>query len=129
MLYLDSSALVKLVVAEDETRALLAVVADSAVVVTCALAAVEVVRAARLVDTGLVPAARDLLARVDQMPLSPDLLAEAAELEPARMRSLDAIHLAAARRLTRHGLQSFIAYDRRLLAAAGAHGLPVLSPA
>ncbi|HSF26382.1 MAG TPA: type II toxin-antitoxin system VapC family toxin [Actinomycetes bacterium] len=129
MLYLDSSALAKLVVAEAETDALLAVVARSDAVVTCALATVEVVRAARLVDAALVPAARELVARLDQIPCSPDLLAEAGELQPAQLRSLDAIHLAAALRVARHGLEAFVAYDRRLLSAAGSHGLPVRSPA
>ena len=130
MLYLDSSALVKLVVTEAETKALAAYLRRhrSEPVVTSALARVEVVRAARLVDSALVPNAQDLLRRVDQVPVSPDLLTEAAQLEPERLRTFDAIHVASALRIQRAGLTSLVTYDQRMLDAATAAGLPTTAP-
>ena len=46
----------------------------------------------------------------------------------ATVRSLDAIHLATALRF-RPSLTSFVTYDKRLLDAAQAAGLPIDSPA
>ena len=57
----------------------------------------------------------------------PRALAEAAAIEQPFLRTLDAIHLAAAASL-RGGLSAFVTYDERLAAAAGEIGLPVLSP-
>ena len=53
---------------------------------------------------------------------------EAAATEQPFLRTLDAIHLAAAASL-RASLSAFVTYDRRLAAAAGEFGFPVLSPA
>ena len=55
-------------------------------------------------------------------------LTEAAAIEQPFLRTLDAIHLAAATSV-RAGLSAFVTYDKRLAAAAGEIGLPVLSPA
>jgi uncharacterized protein len=51
--------------------------------------------------------------------------------QDASLRSLDAIHLATAHLLTSEStetLDAFVAYDRRLLLAAAAVGMPVVSP-
>lgn len=130
VLYLDSSALVKLVVAEPETSALTAYLdahPDDAIV-TSALARVEVVRAAKAVDPALAGPAWTVVAGADQIPVSPDLLTEAADLLPERLRSLDAIHLATALRVQKVGLTAMVAYDQRLLDAATSTGLPVTAP-
>jgi uncharacterized protein len=130
VLYLDSSALVRLVVAEAETKALTAYLRRhrSEPVVTSALARVEVVRAARLVDTALVANAQALMRRTDQVPVSPDLLTEAAHLGPERLRTLDAIHVASALRIQRAGLTALVTYDQRMRDAAAAVGLPTTAP-
>jgi predicted nucleic acid-binding protein len=48
-------------------------------------------------------------------------------LGPSRLRTLDAIHLAGALALG-DALERFVAYDRRMLAAAASRGLPTASP-
>ncbi|NUT52019.1 MAG: type II toxin-antitoxin system VapC family toxin [Saccharothrix sp.] len=127
MIYLDSSALVKLVRAEAESvplRDWLGARTDP--VVSSALARTEVVRAVRRDAARLGDRARRVLSGVDLMPMTFDLLDEAGGLS-AELRSLDAIHLVSALRL-RGGLAAFVAYDKRLLAAADEMGLPVAAP-
>ncbi len=129
MLYLDSSALVKLVVTEAETsdlRAWLAGHVDRGRV-TSTLACVEVVRAVRPYGAAAVDTARRLLATLGQIELTKDVLDEAALAGPDQLRTLDAIHLACARQLGTT-LAWLVAYDQRLLAAATAAGLATASP-
>ncbi len=122
--YADSSALVKLLVEEAESGVLRDAIRDQPIT-TSELALVEVPRAvARL---GLPQAAASLLAMLDIVPLSADVIAMAASLPPVDLRSLDAIHVASALNLgTRCG--GLITYDRRMVAAALAAGLTVQSP-
>jgi hypothetical protein len=49
-------------------------------------------------------------------------------LEPIALRSLDAIHLAAAQ-LVAPTLRAVVTYDRRMAEAAASLGFPVASPA
>ncbi|MEJ7764457.1 MAG: type II toxin-antitoxin system VapC family toxin [Acidimicrobiales bacterium] len=129
-LYLDSSALVKLVKREPESGALRKLLRhhrdDRRV--TSALARVEVVRAVLEGGPAAVAHARRQLARLDQVNLDRDLLDEAATLGPSSLlRSLDAIHLASARALGAD-LRAVITYDRRMTDAAVSMGLVVDSP-
>ena len=71
--------------------------------------------------------AREILASLHLLRMDPQLLDRAAELEPAALRSLDAIHLASALSL-KADLAAFVVYDRALAGAAGSLGIPVLSP-
>ena len=60
--------------------------------------------------------------------LTPQLCDSAGKLGPqVRLRSLDALHVAAALQME-SALTAFIAYDKRLVDAAAANGLPVVSP-
>ena len=72
--------------------------------------------------------ARLLLARISLLRLDDALLDEAAALNGGNLRSLDAIHLAAARVLG-EGLTELITYDRRMADAAQTLGLAVIAPA
>lgn len=130
MLYLDSSALVKLVLSEPESEALRSFLERrrDTPLVSSALAGVEVVRAARLADPPSQAAAVRVCNGVDLVPLAPDLLDEAANLAPDHLRSLDAIQLASALRLVPFGLDAVVAYDRRLLSAAAMAELRTASP-
>lgn len=75
-----------------------------------------------------VTKARLQLARLHQVNLDTALLDGAAALAPgARLRSLDAIHLAAAQLLAAD-LRAIVTYDQRMAAAASAVGLPVEAP-
>ncbi|MGI5159981.1 type II toxin-antitoxin system VapC family toxin [Microbispora sp. CA-102843] len=128
MIYLDSSALVKLVVREEETAALEKwLAAQAGAVVACELARTEVIRAVRVAGPQAVSRAKALLARLRTLPVDTPLLDAAAEIGPSRLRTLDALHLSAAQVLER-ALDWFVAYDTRLLAAAEEAGLPVAAP-
>ena len=129
MIYLDSSALLKLVVAERETAALAQWLAERAdvPVASSELAKVEVLRACRRVAPNAVNLARDLLSGLDFVPLSSSVIDVAAELEGDALRSLDALHLASALAV-RAALTAFIAYDLRLQAGAASAGLTTIAP-
>ncbi len=129
-LYLDSSAIVKLVQRETESDALRRFLRrhrdDRRV--TSALARVEVVRA--ILDGGpaALAHARRQLARVDEITLDSDLLDTAATIAPGeRLRSLDAIHLASAQMLA-PDLRAVVTYDLRMAAAGHALGLTIEAP-
>jgi hypothetical protein len=124
-LYLDSSALVKLVAAEAESEALRELVGEQSLV-SSEIARVEVTRAAR--RHAADDAGRELLERLLQIELTAEVLDAAGAAEPPELSSLDAIHLASAL-AHRERIGAFVAYDARLLAAAEASGLQVASPA
>lgn len=125
--YLDASAIVKLVVAEDESSALAAHLVGHRRQVTSSLSRVEVVRAVLRGGAARVSQAQAVLATISQIRIDDRLLDAAATLDPGGLRSVDAIHLASARALG-HDLDHLVAYDRRLLAAATAAGLEVAAP-
>jgi predicted nucleic acid-binding protein len=128
-LYLDSSALVKLVVKEKESAALRRFLGEhtSDRLVTSALARTEVVRAVRAGGAAVVARARLQLSRIDQVALAADLLDRAATLDPDTLRTLDAVHLSAA--LVVGGeLQAIVTYDNRMAEASRALGLTVEAP-
>ena len=126
--YLDSSALIKLVFQEQETDALEAFLRDRPVRVSSALARVEVMRAARTVNDNLVTRhAAALLGAVELIAPHTGLLADAVRLEPLTLRSLDAVHLATAVALL-PDIEGMVVYDRRLADAARRAGLTVWVP-
>ncbi|MGH3342270.1 MAG: type II toxin-antitoxin system VapC family toxin [Carbonactinosporaceae bacterium] len=129
MIYVDSSALVKLVLSERESAALEHWIDERADVphVSSELVQVEVPRAVMRAAPVALLHAREVLDRVGGVSLSPRILETAATLQPPALRSLDAVHLASAL-LLRRDLTAFVAYDDRLLAAAKALGLPVEQP-
>jgi hypothetical protein len=127
--YLDTSAILKLVVPERETDALLSVLERWPDRVSSAVAGVEVHRALRRV--GAVPAVRAradavlsglVLIRVDE-----PVLSRASAFKDPVLRALDAIHLAAALSLG-DDPDAFITYDVRLARAAEKQRLRVQHP-
>lgn len=126
MLYLDSSALVKLVAEEAESGALAGFVNGRAgELVTSVVTSVEVRRAARRV--GAAAAGDRALRTVALVELAPEIRDLAVAIEPVSLRSLDAIQLATALVLG-DALESLVAYDRRLVEAARVNGVDVVSP-
>jgi predicted nucleic acid-binding protein len=129
VIYLDSSALVKLALAEPESSALadwLAERADQALV-SSALHRTEVLRAIWLAEPGALPRGQRVIRRIGRVALSHDVLDNAATLPPASLGTAGAIHLASALAI-RRDLVSFVSYDKTLLDAARDAGLPVDSP-
>lgn len=127
VVYLDSSALAKLVVHEAESSALRWYLRRRKRRASCALARVEVVRAVRPHGAAAVTAARRIIASIDMIHLDDVLLDEASELGGGTLRALDAIHLAAARSL-RSDLAAVITYDVRMTSAAADLRLTVIAP-
>ncbi|MGH8906623.1 MAG: type II toxin-antitoxin system VapC family toxin [Egibacteraceae bacterium] len=124
---LDSSALVKLIVAEHESKGLRAYLRGRPERVSCGLARAEVPRAVRNQGPKAVRRAKAVLAHIHLLRLDDALLDAAGELDPAVPRGLDAIHLAAARTLG-DSLEAVVTYDKRMADAALLLGLPVSAP-
>lgn len=126
--YLDTSALVKLVVAEAETDALRTWLAEAeSELVASDLVRTELMRAVRRVVPDRALVARDVLDAVTLVEVTSALFTEAGRLGPPDLRSLDAIHLAVALDLG-DDLEGLVTYDERLAAAAMANGVAVVDP-
>jgi uncharacterized protein len=130
-LYLDSSAIVKLVQSETESNALTRYLRKhrSDQFVTSALSRVEVVRAVLGGGDRAIQQARRQLSRLDQIVMGGALLDRAAILSPeGNLRSLDSIHLASALVIGPE-LRAVVTYDVRMAAAAESIGMTVEAPA
>lgn len=126
--YLDSSALVKLMVREDETSALEVDLVDRDGLVTSSLAMVECRRAAgRARNRRVLQRVSEVLDAVYLLDLTAPILEAAAGLRPAPVRSLDAIHIATALSVGDADLE-VITYDERMAEAVRANGLHVAQP-
>ncbi len=101
--------------------------ADDAVLAVSRVAVVEVSRATALADPSeeVAQETSRMLASCLLVDVSHGILASARTLASREVRTLDAIHLATAMHVRP---DDFVAYDRRLLDAAEAHGLTVSSP-
>ena len=126
MIYVDSSAIAKLILTEPESAALREYVAVGTLA-SSAILRTELPRAVARREPAKLVEAMQLLHRVALLSADDAVLDSAARLGPPSLRSLDAIHLASALEL-RDELTAFVAYDERLLDAASALGLPVASP-
>ncbi len=129
LVYLDSSAIVKLIVLAPETPALLAFLARHPERTSSALARVEVSRALRRAHASSVERHRadDVLERIALIRIDDAILERAAELEPADLRSLDAIHIATALSI-QDELGGVVSYDHRFTTAATKLKLAVVAP-
>ena len=125
--YIDSSALVKLIVREPETDALRRYLTSAGPLASSILATVEVSRAVARAIPESTAAMADVFEAVNVLAFDTRIAARAAALRPASLRTLDAIHLATALELA-GDLSAFVSYDDRLSAAARDLGLPVVAP-
>ncbi len=126
--YIDSSAIVKLVVAEPESTALRRHLRRRRPLVSSALARTEVLRALLPAGERAVAAGRAVLADIELARVNNRVLADAAALEPVELRTLDAIHLATAQRFGAE-LAQMVTYDDRMLVAATQLGIRTATPA
>lgn len=123
-LYLDASAITKLVVDERESAALERLVAGKALA-TSRVAVVEVTKAVGRVDPGAD--AGGVLSRMAFIEIDADLARLAGATGGPSLRALDAVHVASALRLAPE-IEAFVTYDDRQAVAARAAGLAVVQP-
>jgi uncharacterized protein len=132
VIYLDTAALVKLVRVEAESAALVAWLnaRSTEPLVASTLVEVELPRALRRSQPGVLGAVAGVIARLNRVEINAAVRATAGAYPDANLRSLDAIHLATAELLTASGIQvnAFVTYDKRLAASADEAGLPVAAP-
>jgi uncharacterized protein len=127
-LYLDTSAIVKLVTEESDTPAVESALAHCEAAFSSRLAVVECTRAiARASDRNALTTSAEIFDALVLHEVNAAVLDKAATLMPSSLRSLDAIHLATALLLEQSNL-AFVTYDDKLARAAEAQGLSVLQP-
>ena len=129
MIYLDSAAVVKLVHAEPESQALRDWLHERAETgwVSSALVEIESFRALARHAPAAVVRLHPVLDQIELIDLTPRIRILAQTVQPVTVRSFDAIHLGTALH-ARPMLTSFVTYDKRLLDAAVAAGLPAHAP-
>ncbi|HYX61113.1 MAG TPA: type II toxin-antitoxin system VapC family toxin [Streptosporangiaceae bacterium] len=129
MIYLDSAAVVKLVHTEPESAALRGWLDKRAEAqwINSVLTEIESFRALARYAPQAASRLPAVLDQIDLIDLDQRVRMLARTVTPATVRSLDAIHLGTALHV-RSELTSFVTYDKRLLDAALAAGLPTDSP-
>lgn len=125
--YLDTSAFMKLVRSEERSDALRRELAARGPLVSSVLLVVEGRRAAARYGAMALTRARAALATITLLAVDEPTLESAASLQPSTLRSLDALHLAAAISMGDE-LGRFYCYDTRLADAAHACGIEVHPP-
>lgn len=127
-LYLDTSAVGRILLGEPDAGSVIDVLAGFDQFVSSRLLSLELRRLA--LRHSLLDAADQLLAGIALVPMDEAVLVAAATIGPASVASLDAIHLATAVRLSSAGLlDAALTFDGRLGEGMRAHRLPVLAPA
>lgn len=126
LVYLDTSAFVKTIVAELGSAELKQWLVSRPQRVSCALLRTEAIRAVRAHGQEAVSEARSGLRDVRLVRVDDRVLDAAADI-PGEIRSLDAIHVAAALMLG-PDLEALVTYDRRMNEVASTLGLPVVAP-
>jgi predicted nucleic acid-binding protein len=132
VIYLDSAAVVKLVRIEAESTALITWLnaQPSLPLVTSTLVEIEVPRALRRSQPGVLGGVAAVLARLHRVEINAAVRAIAGAYPDPMLRSLDAIHLATADLLAASGkaIAAFVTYDKRLAETARQASLPVVMP-
>jgi len=127
-LYMDSSAIVKLIVDEVESPELLEMIdSTDAVLTTSFISEIECVRAASRISKDLREIAKERLQSFVILPLTESIRARSMSIKPGALRGLDAIQLATAIEIE-ESLHGFVSYDEKLNDAARDSGLSVITP-
>jgi len=130
LIYLDTSAFLKLVLDEPQSTALHDYLGDvdAPRFVSSTLLAVEARRGTLRASVARLPRVDLMLATITQLEISGPVVESASRFPDPLLRSLDAIHLATAL-LIREELDVLLTYDERLSRAANMHGIPTTAPA
>jgi predicted nucleic acid-binding protein len=127
IVYLDTSAVGRVLLAEPDASAVLHALQSFEQRVASRLLRVELRRLA--LRESLIPEADQLVLGVALLPLDDAVLAAAETVAPSAVGTLDSIHLVTALRLAAgNSLDALMTYDPRLAEGARLHGIPVLSP-
>jgi uncharacterized protein len=129
MIYVDSSALLKLLLADAESIPFQRWLVERTgiPVVTSELTRLETLRACRREYDDVLLKAEAYLGFLDRVALTNDILDDAVHVGDRVLRSLDAIHLASALAI-REEVTAFVTYDRHLFDAAKEEGLDPVRP-
>ncbi|MBO0802049.1 MAG: type II toxin-antitoxin system VapC family toxin [Nocardiopsaceae bacterium] len=129
MIYIDSTALVKLAITEPESGALASWLAERSEhpLVSSTLHQAEVLRAIWRAEPAALPRGQRIIRRIQRVVLSQEMLDNAATVAPRKLGTAGAIHLASAIAL-RRDLVGFVTYDKALYEAAANALLPVARP-
>ncbi|MGH2871831.1 MAG: type II toxin-antitoxin system VapC family toxin [Solirubrobacteraceae bacterium] len=125
--YVDSSAIVKLAIAEPESPALRRYLTRRQPLVSSALARTEVTRALLPAGAQAVVRGQEVLRRIQLVRVNDHVLNDAGQMQPNELRSPDAIHLASAR-LLGTTVRLIVTYDECMAAAAQQAGWSVAAP-
>ena len=124
--YIDSSAIIKLIKVELESRALVDALPKT--ILSSTLARVEVIRSVTFHFSELLEEAHAVLAEIEMLPIDNAVIAIAENLPPfMSLRTLDSIHIASALTV-KSSIEGLITYDKEMIKAAEALGFRVLSP-
>lgn len=126
-LYIDTSAVGRVALGEADAPAIRATLAQYEPWYSSELLIVELRRLGKLAD--VEAAAEQILALVTFTPLPRTALESASRIDPIEVRTLDAIHLAAAARLHDSGIiDAMLTFDHQLQAGCQFHGIAVEAP-
>lgn len=126
--YLDTSAFLKLVMAEAHSETLRRWVGSrTPQAFSCDLLRAEALRVARRHSPAALSEVRQRLDALVLLTLTPALCERAGDLDPAILGTLDALHLAAALSVGEE-LEGIVTYDDRLAEGARLHGVEVFHP-
>lgn len=126
-LYLDTSVLGRVLLDEPDTAAIRRELGHFERHISSRLLRVELRRLGLLKD--MLEYVDELLSGKVLIPLDETILTAAETIAPSVVRTLDAIHLATAVRLSRAGqLDALMTYDKQLADGAREHGITVLAP-
>ena len=126
--YVDTSAFVKLLMAEPESGALRSWWLDhDDAVFSSDLLRTEVLRTTRRISPQALATARRFLDAMPLLNLDAETFERGGLVDPPSLRSLDAVHLAAATAVGDE-LAGVLSYDSRLAEAAEAQGLTIVAP-
>lgn len=127
VVYLDTSAVGRVLLGEPDAPAILRELGSFDQRVASRLMRIELMRLG--MREGVLAQADQLLTGVALLPVDDDLLAAAETIGPPAVGTLDAIHLVTALRLSTAGrLDALMTYDVRLAQAARERDIVVLAP-
>ena len=125
-IYIDSSAILKLILKEAESEAIVSI--SRARFITSEVSRVEVTRAVLRYEPKALKVAEQVLRNINFVKIDSQTLVQAERLpDRINIRALDAIHIAVASKMGLR-ISSVLTYDKQMAKAAKALGFEVLSP-